>query len=57
MQKVFSPRFILIIAISLCCIYLTYPTVQYFYHVGQMDENPTPEQIEIRASYAKALDF
>ena len=48
MQKVFSPRFITILVITLVCVYLTYPTFQYFYHVSQMDQPPTPEQAEKR---------
>lgn len=44
MQKIFTPKLIIVLLVTLFSLYLVYPTVQYFALVAQMGENPTAEQ-------------
>ncbi len=44
MNKVFTPKLITVMVVTLLCLYLIYPTVQYFALVTTMPEEPTAEQ-------------
>lgn len=48
MNKVFTPRFLTVLAVTAICLYLTYPTFRYFAFVGGMDDPPTVEQRQTR---------
>jgi SecD/SecF fusion protein len=46
MQKVMSPKLLVILIVSLLCVYLTYPTFSYFLLVNSMGDDPSVEQIQ-----------
>lgn len=53
MQKVFTPKLFLVIALTLFCIYLTFPTAMYFTHISLMSDPPTADQIKKRDQMLK----
>ncbi|CAN5304092.1 protein translocase subunit SecDF [soil metagenome] len=57
MQKIFTPKFIIVILITALSLYLTYPTLQYFRVVSGMGDNPTPEQVAQRNELLKQRDI
>ena len=54
MQKVFTPKLLIVIALTLFCLYLTFPTAVYFTHISMMSDPPTAEQIKERDAQLKS---
>ncbi len=53
MQKILNTKMVVVILVTILCLYLIYPTVQYFSFVSSMDDPPTEEQ---RAQRAELLN-
>ncbi len=48
MQKIFTPRLIIVLLITAGCLFITWPTARYFIHINTMADPPTEEEIELR---------
>ncbi len=48
MQKIFTPRLIIVLLVTAGCLFVTWPTMRYFIHINTMGEEPTEAQIERR---------